>query len=509
METAQYYSSKNLFFNNFISNVGYFALNTLIGILFVPYLINRLGVSVYGLVPLTMSLASYFNVITILLNSAAWRSMTISLQKDDGSASQIFNSSFWASLFIAFILLILGLLLSLFVNRWFNVPAGNEAQAVLLVIFTMAAFSIFSVCSSLGVITYSLNRLDLQNLGNTFGLIARVTVILVLFNSFGPSLWHVGAGLVASALTILLVDIWAWKYLLPEIKINIKEVSLLTLKLFSKTSFWLIINRFGTIILVSANLIIANKLFDPESSGRYASVLQWSIFLSNFGIVVSAIFGPKMMAFYAKKDIDGLVSYAKKGVKFIGLLLALPIGLICGFSQPLLDIWLGPSFVSLALLMSIMTFHLCANLAFLPLDTIILATNKVRLAAITQILLVAFNIVLSVGFSKGLGLGLYGIAFSGAIVLVCKNMIFNPIYSALLLGKPAFTFLRKSALLIIAPSLVSLISYWISLNFTINSWFKFLTGCSVVAVIYSVFVWKYMLNSEERSSVLDFFRPPA
>ena len=136
--------------------------------------------------------------------------------------------------------------------------------------------------------------------------------------------------------------------------------------------------------------------------------------------------------------------YCRTSIRTMGLLLALPIGLICGLSQPLLSVWLGPRFVPFAPLMSLMTVHLCVNLAYHPLLNVPMATNHVRTPGLVQIVFGFFNLLLALVMAGPMHLGLYGIAGASAIVLTLKNAVFTPIYAAHVLKKPASTFMQEA-----------------------------------------------------------------
>ena len=117
-------------------------------------------------------------------------------------------------------------------------------------------------------------------------------------------------------------------------------------------------------------------------------------------------------------------------MKLVGLLMALPIGLICGLSSPLLQTWLGPKFAELSWLMTLMTIHLSVNLAVLPLFSIQTATNAVRTPALVMIVMGMGNLGLAIFLAGPMGWGLYGVAAAGAIALTAKNLVFTPLYAA-------------------------------------------------------------------------------
>jgi hypothetical protein len=64
---------KKQLFPNLFSNGIVLGLNILISLWFTPYLIRRLGVEVYGLLPLALVVSAYLNVITLSLHNASGR----------------------------------------------------------------------------------------------------------------------------------------------------------------------------------------------------------------------------------------------------------------------------------------------------------------------------------------------------------------------------------------------------------------------------------------------------
>src|SRR6478672_7338267 len=84
---------------NLFANVGSLGLSMLVGVWYVPFLVGHLGVAAYGLIPLASTLTSYMSLITLGLNSAVGRSLTIALEREDhAQANRIFNTSLWGSL---------------------------------------------------------------------------------------------------------------------------------------------------------------------------------------------------------------------------------------------------------------------------------------------------------------------------------------------------------------------------------------------------------------------------
>src|ERR1043166_2692347 len=92
---------------NLAANVGYLGLSMLVGVWYVPFLVRHLGAAAYGLIPLATTITSYLSLITLGLNSAVGRSLTIALEEQDHrKANLIFNTSLWGSLALCALLLV-------------------------------------------------------------------------------------------------------------------------------------------------------------------------------------------------------------------------------------------------------------------------------------------------------------------------------------------------------------------------------------------------------------------
>ncbi|HXJ73946.1 MAG TPA: polysaccharide biosynthesis protein, partial [Candidatus Dormibacteraeota bacterium] len=111
-----------------MSNLGQLGLTMVLGAWYVPFLVRQLGPAAYGLIPLAGSITSYMALITLGLNSAVGRYLTIALeQKDDRRASLIFNTSLWGNLALTAVLLGLAAVGMVYLNRLIRVPLGFEA----------------------------------------------------------------------------------------------------------------------------------------------------------------------------------------------------------------------------------------------------------------------------------------------------------------------------------------------------------------------------------------------
>ena len=127
----------------------------------------------------------------------------------------------------------------------------------------------------------------------------------------------------------------------------------------ASTGGWVVINQIGAILYLNIDVLVANRLFGPEQSGKYAAIMQLPYLIRLLGTTVVAVFSPTVLYYFARNDLEGVMVFLRRAIKCLGLVLALPIALMCGFSEPLLRLYLGREFSGLSPLLFLMAAHLC------------------------------------------------------------------------------------------------------------------------------------------------------
>ena len=506
-EKSKFAEARHRFPLNMISNIAWFVLNIIVGLWYTPYLIANLGVAVYGLVPLASSLTNYLSVITDGFNSAVSRFLQIELAKEDvPAANRIFNTSVAGGLSIFGLIIPIAILVSIFATKIFDVPLGHEQDAQWLVLLTILSFGITFFSSSFAISSFANHRFDLRFILNIVRLSVQTGILVILFSVFPPQLWQVGIGIFLSALFYLLGHYLLSKKLTPFLKINFKLFDIPKLKQMLKFSGWVVVNKLGALLFLSIDLIVANLVFGAVISGRYGAVLIFPTLLRSLVSTISAILDPIVFTLYAQGNLSGLARFCKTNVKFMGLVIALPIGLIGGLAKPLLIVWLGPEYGDLSWLVVVLVSHLCINLTVVPLFPVQVSTNHVRVPGLMTLFAGLANAALAVSLALWSGWGYISIAISGAIVLTAKNGIFTPLYNARILHLPWWTFFRSIAASVLAWLGVFLVSFWVSKNFVLNNLFQIALAGTIIGGLYIIVVLAIGLSGDERNFIKEEIR---
>ncbi|MEZ4642790.1 MAG: oligosaccharide flippase family protein [Chloroflexota bacterium] len=478
-------SQSKQFAINVSANTAVMLFNTVIGLWFTPFLIRNLGVATYGIVILATSLTTYMSIFNTAIDNAIGRFLTIDIHAQHfDKATRTFNTALWSTLGISLGIIPIILFISYQSPTWFDVPVGQEQAARWLFALVMFSYLFVLLRSVFTASTFVHNRLDLKNIIITSNTVVRILVVVAFFVFFAqPQAWQVGVATLLGAILSLFLSLYIWRILTPELNIQ--------LRLFDKTSLhemigmsgWLLINQVGSLLFLNIDLIVVNRYLGATAQGRYGSVLQLAIVLRTLAATVGTAITPIALAQYARRDWQQMTYMTRTAVKWMGLIMALPIGGIVGLSKPLLHVWLGAEFTDLAPLVVVLVAHLCVNLAIRPLLSIQTALNKVRWPGIITLLFGVINLLLAIWWVRWDTMGI-GIALAGAIVLTIKNSIFTPIYGAYIQKLPWYTFLWPILPSLVGFVLVSVSGYASVLFWSLNSWFSLALVGIVLTILY-------------------------
>jgi O-antigen/teichoic acid export membrane protein len=498
--TAQF--KKQLPRNMFLQVLS-FTLQIGIGIWLVPYLVQHLGRAAYGLIPIAGVMTQYVSLVSYSISGAVTRFLTIALQQnDDEEANRIFNTAFFSYLALGLLQIPLFGLIIYCANTIFSIPEELYRDAIVLLMCSAASFLISLACSVFNVPMYANNRLDISRAIDIVRLIGRLAGIIILFGLFGPALRYVGY--VDLSLTILLCATYVViaRRLAPVLKLNVRSYDWSKVRQLTGMGGWLVVNQLGALLFLRIDVWVCNRFVSPEAAGDYAAILQWSNLIRQAGTLLAAVTAPMILIYYARGEVERLIRLSTLSVRVLSLLLAIPISLLCIFSQPLLSLWLGESFAGLWPLMVIMVSHLAINVGVMPLFSIQIAVNKVRWPGIVTLIMGTGNLTLAIFLAKYAGWGIYGVATAGAIVLTAKNALFTPIYGALILRQRWYALLRSYVIGLAFLGGLLIIGGILGSRIRPASWLPLAVMSLAIGLVGLVVLW-FVLSKRDRQLMID------
>ena len=431
------------FSTNVLSNVVYFVISAVVGMALVPYFVDTLGLAAYGLIPLAMSITGYVTLIIDSLNTSISRFLTIDLQRSDiVRANQTFNSALFGTLAVILALIPIVILVAWFAPEFFDVGEADSGDVFILFSLIFGSVLIRAWTSNFMVTLFAYNRLEYRNLVNITNLAVQLILVVILFTVFSPSLVYVGISHFVAALIALYLAYNISRKVCPDLYISVSAYSHTRFGEIRGIAFWVIIDTIGFMLNASIALLVANRLFGAVAGSEYSLVILWSTLLYGIAGLVTTALTPMIFNYYSRRDTAGLIKFALFAMKCMGLFMAPIIGLICLFSPQLFTVWMGSDeFIHLAPLVWIVVSPVIIKVQTSAIGSISVGYGKVKVPALVTLFVGILNVYLSFTLPSMFGLGIYGIAISGAICMMLHTGINVPLYTAYLVHAPLFTFL--------------------------------------------------------------------
>ncbi len=269
-----------------------------------------------------------------------------------------------------------------------------------------------------------------------------------------------------------------------------------------RMGIWMVIQRIGALLYLNISIVVINIFLGPMQCGRYAPVAQLATLLALFGVALSNLFTPIAYDHIAKNNIKILVKQLTRIIKFLGLIMALPVGLLCGLSVPILQRWLGPSFVDLWPLVLLIVAPWQIVISIRPTCSVHEGFNKVRLPAIVIITAGFLNLVLSILLVKFTSMGIFGVGLSLCFCLVARNLFFTAIYTAIITGQTTTKYIKEIFPGIAVALLLGLAAFGLTRIFHLATIPRLLAAMVSLTAVYALFCYILVLDKEERAFLL-------
>lgn len=487
---------------NLLLNACHFGLNLIIGLWLTPYFVHMLGLAAYGLIPLSLIISEYIALLTNSVNGAVARYLTIAIQKEQwNEANRIFSTAFFSLLgIVLFSIPCLGWV-SFNIHRLIKVPPELLHDATLLFGLTFAGFLASILSSIFSSSLYAKNRLDLCRIIDIARLLLRLGLVVTLFSFHGAHLSYVGYANFLSGIVSLVIGARFSMRINPLLKIRIRSVDPSQFRELISFGGWTVLAQFGGILFARMDLLLVNWFFGPESTGKLGALLQWSTVIQGLAALLAGVCAPLIVILYAREQQERLVSVTRFAVKTMALLIAIPAGLICGFSKPLLVLWLGAAFEPQARLLILTMLPMVIVSSVTPLYAVQIAYNKLRFPATAMVVigLVKFPLVIALCMTKQLDLN--GICLIGGVIWVIKCVYTNLLYNAKLLKVPSMTFVTPVIWGVLLQAGVWAMAYLCSVIGIAGSWTMLIGSGLGVAGVGAAVAWIFCYDHSDRSEI--------
>jgi membrane protein EpsK len=490
---------------NFYSNIFTLVLNIIIGILYTPYLVKELGVITYGVIPLSLIINQYINVVTLSLTNSLSRFYSIAVnQNKQIEASQALTSAFFT---ICLIIIVLVLPLGLSIKNIDSIFTINKQilqQAQILFAFTILSLFLSLISSILNVTLYASNRLDVINLTKNIRNLGKLLLTFLFFTiSSSPTLIQVGLAFFITEIIVLIFSFYFYiKYKPQIVRINIKLVNKKILSQILLLSSWTIIQKTGDVFLYRSDNIIINKFWGLEESAALGAMSEFGNYLILVSSVLGSLFGPLILKEYALNNHANIKNMMINQSFIVGSITAIMSGVLAGFALPFLKLWLGTEISSYYMWFQIKLIVIPFMAAGSIMAFVYTVWNKVKKPALYTIAIGCISILTSLAIIFVtpnatlilLNICIWSILQSYILNLICVGKIYKGVSKPILIN---------SIKIIIIFFISVFLSYIYSLYISINNIVVLGTSIIILGLIMFIITYYGLYNKLCKSIILN------
>lgn len=485
-------------------NIG---LGSLIPIFYTPIMLNLLGKSEYGLYKLSSSLTGYLSLVSLGMGAAITRYI-IKAREEEGKEAEerVFGLFLMIFRAIAVLAVIIGIILIMIAPSWYDTALTSaELGRMRTLMIIMAANMVLTFLMSpyVSVVTANERFVFMQSMNIISTCFIPIVNLIVLY------LGYASVGMAVSSLVIqLLIRIAYLLYSRNSLKLKPRysKSSFGQLKEVIIFAFWIFVGEIVDKLYASTDtaLIGAVPQLGTDGVAVYNVGTVFSGIVLTIAVGISGLLAPRTnkMVFEGATNTE-LTDFAIRIGRIQALIIALIISGFIAFGRPFIHFYVGDLYAesfTVALLIMIpymipIVQNVCLN--------IVVAKNKHRFRSLVYLGIAILNVIGTWVLIRKIGVT--GAALmSGLALVIGQGFVMNWFYTKKI-GLEIKRFWQSILPIYIAPFGMAIVTLLIGDLFVdfYNMW-HLLFGILIYSMVYFVFNWTCVMNTEEKAILKSF-----
>ena len=483
-------------------------LNTIVGLLYTPYMLRMMGQSEYGLYSLVASVIAYLTVLDLGFGNAIVRyTAKFRAEKKTEEQYEMFGMFFLLYLVIGIIAFWIGL------GLYFNVDTlfGNTMTAVeldrarIMMLLLVANLAFTFPMSIWGSVIQAYEDFVFQKSLNIFRIILNTAVMICLLHFGYKAVAMVVVQTIFNVLTLVVNFIYCRRKLNIHIYFRFKHFHWGFLKEVALYSFWIFLNAIIDRVYWSTGQFVLGAMVGTAAVAVFAIAIQLEGMYMQFSTAISSVFLPKVTAMVAtnrsRKEISDL--FIRTGrIQYIVLAYILSGFII--FGRQFIELWAGAGYSDaymISLLFFIpLTVPLIQNLGI----TILQARNEMKFRSVLYIIIALVSLAMQIVLTSHFGGIGCAMGVSGALV-VGQILIMN-VYYRRRQDLDIMTFWKEISKMSVIPIVLIISSMLIIRHvFALDSWGKLILGIAAFSLVYIPLFFRFSMTDDERNLFISMF----
>ena len=412
-----------------------YVVNYLITLVLTPYVTEHIGTDAFGFVSLAKNIAQYATYATLALNSLSGRYISVEYhQGKKDTANKYFTSTFYGDVFLATVIFAMSLVLVVFLDRVFQIPAGLETDVKLLFLLVFLKFWLVTVFSVYSVGAYVSNKLDITGIFKGISYVVEALIFIILFKLFKPNVAFVGVGLLLSSAVIVFSDIWITRRYTGDLVIRRSSFSMESVKTLVMGGVWASVTQLGNFLHNGLDLAICNLMLTPLAMGQLAIAQSMDLIFKSFISIVSHAFQPNLLKLYAHEDKKGLLKEFRLAMNLSAAMTNIAFAGFTALGMSYYRLWIPNQDINLIYKLTVICISTCISSGIVtPLYFIYSLTAKKMVSAMITLISGAVNVISMYFLIRYTSLGIYAVVWTTAVIVMVINFIAHPVYMCYLL----------------------------------------------------------------------------
>ena len=483
-------------------------LNTVVGLLYTPYMLRMMGQSEYGLYSLVASVIAYLTVLDLGFGNAIVRyTAKFRAEKKTEEQYEMFGMFFLLYLVIGIIAFGIGLGLYFNVGTLFGdtMTAVELDRARIMMLLLVANLAFTFPMSIWGSIIQAYEDFVFQKSLNIFRIILNTAVMICLLHFGYKAVAMVVVQTIFNVLTLVLNFIYCRRKLNIHIYFRFKHFHWGFLKEVAIYSFWIFLNAIMDRVYWSTGQFVLGAMVGTAAVAVFAIAIQLEGMYMQFSTAISSVFLPKVTAMVAtnrsRKEISDL--FIRTGrIQYIVLAYILSGFII--FGRQFIELWAGAGYSDayiISLLFFIpLTVPLIQNLGI----TILQARNEMKFRSVLYIIIALVSLAMQIVLTRFFGGIGCAMGVSGALV-VGQILIMN-VYYQRRQDLDIKTFWKEISKMSIIPIVLIFSSMLVIRHFfALDSWGKLILGIAAFSLVYIPLFFRFSMTDDERNLFISMF----
>ena len=483
-------------------------LNTVVGLLYTPYMLRMMGQSEYGLYSLVASVIAYLTVLDLGFGNAIVRyTAKFRAEKKTEEQYEMFGMFFLLYLVIGIVAFGIGLGLyfnvdTLFGNTMTAVELGRARIMMLLLVANLAFTFPMSIWGS---IIQAYEDFVFQKSLNIIRIILNTAVMICLLHFGYKAVAMVVVQTIFNVLTLVINFIYCRRKLNIHIYFRFRHFHWGFLKEVALYSFWIFLNAIIDRVYWSTGQFVLGAMVGTAAVAVFAIAIQLEGMYMQFSTAISSVFLPKVTAMVAtnrsRKEISDL--FIRTGrIQYIVLAYILSGFII--FGRQFIELWAGAGYSDaymISLLFFIpLTVPLIQNLGI----TILQARNEMKFRSVLYIIIAIVSLAMQIVLTSHFGGIGCAMGVSGALV-VGQILIMN-VYYRRRQELDIKTFWKEISKMSVIPIVLIISSMLIIRHFfALDSWGKLILGIAAFSLVYIPLFFRFSMTDDERNLFISMF----